>query len=85
MPIFLRLRTSTAPSRNAEAELLAIIGEPMVKYITTAVLFRANGFELIEEEARRVDIGGLNLADRFVRMDKADLECSVLRLALKRP
>jgi len=57
----------------------------MVKYITTAVLFRANGFELIEEEARRVDIGGLNLADRFVRMDKADLECSVLRLALKRP
>ena len=57
----------------------------MVKYITTAVLFRANGFELIEEEARRVDIGGLNLADRFVRMDKADLECTVLRLALKRP
>jgi len=48
-------------------------------------LFRANGFELIEEEARRVNIGGLNLADRFVHMDKADLECTVLRLALKLP
>jgi SAM-dependent methyltransferase len=48
-------------------------------------LFKANGFELIEEEARRVDIRGLNLSDRFVDMDKGDLECTVLRLALKRP
>ena len=47
-------------------------------------LFKANGFELIEEEARRVDIGKLNLADRFVHMDKGDLECTVLRLALQR-
>ena len=47
-------------------------------------LFKANGFDLIEEEARRVDIGGLNLADRFVHMDKEDLECTVLRLALKK-
>jgi len=47
-------------------------------------LFKANGFELIEEEARRVDIAGLNLADRFVHMDKGDLECTVLRLALKK-
>lgn len=46
-------------------------------------LFKANGFELIEEEARRVDIGNLNLADRFVHMDRADLECTVLRLALR--
>jgi SAM-dependent methyltransferase len=48
-------------------------------------LFKANGFELIEEEAGRVDIGKLNLAERFVDMDKGDLECTVLRLALKRP
>jgi SAM-dependent methyltransferase len=48
-------------------------------------LFKANGFELIEEEARRVDIGKLNLAERYVHMDKGDLECTVLRLALRRP
>ena len=47
-------------------------------------LFKANGFELIEEEARRVDIGGLNLAKRFADMDKGDLECTVLRVALRR-
>jgi SAM-dependent methyltransferase len=47
-------------------------------------LFKANGFELIEEEARRVDIGDLNLADRFVHMDREDLECTVLRLALRK-
>ena len=47
-------------------------------------LFKANGFGLIEEEARRVDIGKLNLADRFADMDKGDLECTVLRLALRR-
>jgi SAM-dependent methyltransferase len=48
-------------------------------------LFKANGFELIEEEARRVDIGELKLAERFADMDKGDLECTVLRLALRRP
>jgi SAM-dependent methyltransferase len=48
-------------------------------------LFKTNGFELIEEEVRRVDIGDLNLADRFADMDKGDLECTVLRLALRRP
>lgn len=48
-------------------------------------LFKANRFELIEEEARRVDIGELNLAERFAEMDKGDLECTVLRLALRRP
>jgi SAM-dependent methyltransferase len=47
-------------------------------------LFRAHGFELIEEEARRVDIGRLRLAERYVHMDKDDLECTVLRLALRR-
>jgi len=46
-------------------------------------LFKANGFKLIEEEVRRVDIRGLNLADRFAHMDRGDLECTVLRLALK--
>jgi SAM-dependent methyltransferase len=45
-------------------------------------MFKANGFELIEEEARRVDISSLRLADRYVQMDKGDLECTFLRLAL---
>ena len=47
-------------------------------------LFKAHGFELIEEEARRVDVSRLRLAERYVHMDKGDLECTVLRLALRR-
>ena len=47
-------------------------------------LFKANGFDLIEEEAHRVDIDRLRLAERYVHMDKGDLECTVLRVALRR-
>jgi SAM-dependent methyltransferase len=47
-------------------------------------LFKANGFELIEEESRRIDISSLSLADRYLHMDKRDLECTFLRLALAR-
>jgi len=47
-------------------------------------LFKRNGFDLIEEETRRVDISQLRLADRFTHMDKEDLECTVLRVALKK-
>ena len=47
-------------------------------------LFKANGFELIEEETHRVDISQLKLAKRYAEMDKADLECTVLRLALRK-
>jgi SAM-dependent methyltransferase len=47
-------------------------------------LFKGNGFELIEEEARRVDISRLRLAERYVHMDKGDVECTFLRLALRR-
>lgn len=46
-------------------------------------IFRRNGFELVEEETRRVDISGLRLANRYERMDKSDLECTIVRLALK--
>jgi SAM-dependent methyltransferase len=48
-------------------------------------LFKSNGFELIEEDARRVDISQLKLAERYVHMNKGDLECTVLRLALQKP
>ena len=47
-------------------------------------LFNSNGFELIEEEARRVDISRLKLAERYRHMEKSDLECTVLKLALKK-
>ncbi len=46
-------------------------------------LFKANGFDLVEEEARPVDIGGLKLAPRYSHMDEKDLGCTVLRLALR--
>jgi len=47
-------------------------------------LFLTNGFELVEEEVRRVDISELNLAKRFAGMNKEDLECTVLKLALRK-
>ncbi len=47
-------------------------------------LFQTNGFQLIEKHARLVDISGLRLADRYRRMDKMDLGCTVLQLALKK-
>jgi hypothetical protein len=46
-------------------------------------LFRRNSFEVVEEETRRVDIAGLKIAPRFAAMDRRDLECTVLRLALR--
>ena len=45
-------------------------------------LFRDNGFELFEEEVRRVNIDGLCLADRYIGMSKQDLECTFLCLTL---
>jgi SAM-dependent methyltransferase len=46
-------------------------------------LFNSNGFELIDEDSRRADISGLTLAKRYLLMEKRDLECTVLRLAMK--
>jgi SAM-dependent methyltransferase len=46
-------------------------------------LFKANGFDLVEEEARQVDISGLKLAPRYAQMDRKDIGCTVLRLALR--
>jgi SAM-dependent methyltransferase len=47
-------------------------------------LFRANGFELVEEETRRVDISNIKLATRYAHMHKEDLECTVLKVALRK-
>jgi SAM-dependent methyltransferase len=48
-------------------------------------LFKSSGFELVDEEMFRVDIRGLKLAPRYVHMDKGDLECTTLNLALRKP
>jgi SAM-dependent methyltransferase len=48
-------------------------------------LFKANGFDVIEEESRRVDISKLRLADRYKKMERSDLECTVLKVALRKP
>jgi Methyltransferase domain len=47
-------------------------------------LFASCGFDLMDEEARRVDISKLRIARRFADMEKTDLECTVLRLAFKK-
>ena len=48
-------------------------------------LFKRNGFERIEEESRRVDISKLRLANRYKKMERSDLECTVLKVALQKP
>jgi SAM-dependent methyltransferase len=48
-------------------------------------LFERNGFERIEEESRRVDISKLKLAKRYQQMERSDLECTVLKVALQKP
>jgi SAM-dependent methyltransferase len=48
-------------------------------------LFRSNAFELVEEETRRTDISGLKLAARYRQMERSDLECTVLKVALQKP
>ncbi len=48
-------------------------------------LFRANGFELQDEDSTRTNIANLKLSKRFASLDKRDLECTVVRLAFKGP
>ena len=48
-------------------------------------LFKANGFDVVEEETRRVDISNIRLAKRYAHMHKEDLECTVLKVALRKP
>ena len=48
-------------------------------------LFINNGFESVEEEAHRVDISQLRLAERYRYMKRSDLECTVLKVALRKP
>ena len=48
-------------------------------------LFERNGFERIEEESRRVDISKLRLANKYKKMERSDLECTVLKVALQKP
>jgi predicted SAM-dependent methyltransferase len=48
-------------------------------------LFKASGFELIEEDSWYKDLGQLRLAERFANMDRRDLECTGPRLLYQKP
>jgi SAM-dependent methyltransferase len=48
-------------------------------------LFINNGFESVEEEGHRVNISQLRLAERYRCMKRSDLECTVLKVALRKP
>jgi hypothetical protein len=62
------------------------------KFNTSIVCSEANGssfltlpgFDVIEEEVRRVDISKLRLANRYRHMELSDLECTVLKVALQK-
>lgn len=45
-------------------------------------VFKASGFEIVEEDSRTVDISKLRIAPRFATMRSEDLACTVLRVAL---
>jgi len=47
-------------------------------------LFKTDGFELVEEELREVDISRLKIAPRFASMDSRDLATTVVRLTLRK-
>ncbi len=48
-------------------------------------LFRAGGFEMVEEDSRQVDISELKVAPRWAGMDRGDLASTVLRVAMRKP
>jgi len=48
-------------------------------------LFKAAGFELVDEDSWRVELGQLKLAKRYEHMARGDLECSVLRVLFRKP
>ena len=47
-------------------------------------LFASNGFQLIEDITTRTDIGDLKVAPRYAHMDKTDLACTYLKVALRK-
>jgi SAM-dependent methyltransferase len=47
-------------------------------------LFQSSGFSVIDEDVRRVDITSIKLAPRYQRMSAQDLDCTVVRLALRK-
>jgi SAM-dependent methyltransferase len=47
-------------------------------------LFTENQFELVEEESKKADISRLKLAAKYSRLPEKDLECTVLRMLLRK-
>jgi hypothetical protein len=48
-------------------------------------LFESQGFELLDEDSREVDISALKLAPRYAGMNRNDLASTVVRLAMRKP
>ena len=85
--------------RKASKKLYLAISEPTwthlfenkVQYINRLqrgewlALFKATGFELVDEDSWNVDIGQLKVARRYADMDRRDLECAVLRVLFRKP
>ena len=46
-------------------------------------LFKGSGFEIIEVDGQTVDISKLKLSEKYKNMDRRELECTVVRLAMK--
>jgi len=47
-------------------------------------LFEENGFVVMEEECRRINIDSIKCAKRYRTMERDDLACTVVRLALRK-
>jgi hypothetical protein len=47
-------------------------------------LFGSNGFEVIEEDSRQIDISNVNVAPEYSQMKKEDLACTTVRVTLKK-
>jgi hypothetical protein len=70
--------------------LWKLIGQNEVQYINRLQraewieLFRSCGFEIVDEERAGVDISGLKLAARYREMHVEDLECTFVRLLMRK-
>jgi SAM-dependent methyltransferase len=47
-------------------------------------LFKSNGFDIIEEDSRRIDISNVRPTAAYGRMHQADLACTTVRVTLRR-
>jgi SAM-dependent methyltransferase len=56
-----------------------------IPYTEWMDIFRSNSFEILEEVRANVDIAGLPLASQYRNFDPRDLECTYIKLLLRKP